>query len=115
MELQKISPIQKDLTFAGLTSIHRVFEKRKTMIFHVILPTAPDWFASQMQELLDKSNDQGRGEIIILGKYPAVIDDYSGKILNDHKGAHYTPEFNHYWAGKIMEQLLQHNIVMQTR
>jgi hypothetical protein len=29
-------------------------------------------------------------------------DQYGGKVLNDHSGGHYTPEFNRSWAEKLM-------------
>jgi hypothetical protein len=111
MERRSSTNLQKDLISAAINSLHRFLENRDTIIFHLIIPNAPDWFVSEMQELIETSSYHGKDEVIVLGRFPAATDDFEGEMINTHSGKHYTPEFNRYWAGKIMEELRRHHVV----
>jgi hypothetical protein len=111
IEFGRMTKLQKDLAFAAINSFHRILENRNTKIIHMMIPTSPDWHVNEMRNLLTRSIDSAGNEVINLYRCPDGIDDFDGKVRNAHKGGHYTPAFNKYWADNIYTALVENNVL----
>ncbi|MFQ5511142.1 MAG: hypothetical protein ACE5EO_04770 [Candidatus Krumholzibacteriia bacterium] len=101
---------QRDLMREGVTSFHRLLAGRGLKLFHIILPTAADWYAGEVMGLLEQTEPSAGNDVEVLGKYPD-ISRYPKPYMNAHSGRHYTPEFNRYWAKALMDVLVGENVV----
>lgn len=107
----RTTEIQKEMVLAAINSMHRILENRNTKVFHMVIPTAPDWYVSEIRDVLARSIASEGNEVINLYRFPQSIDDFDGIVLNEHRGGHYTSAFNEYWAGKIFMVLLDRGAV----
>ncbi|UCH82673.1 MAG: hypothetical protein JSW50_09315, partial [Candidatus Latescibacterota bacterium] len=101
---ESLTPLQRDLMTEGINSIHLLLEDRNTRILHVVVPSAPDWFVTEVTNAVEETLTKDDDRIAFLGRV-LEIDEYEGPVLNTHKGGHYTPDFNHYWATHLMAAL----------
>ncbi|MCZ6642759.1 MAG: SGNH/GDSL hydrolase family protein [Gammaproteobacteria bacterium] len=99
-----LTKIQKDLMREGIRSIQLLLAGRDTKVFHIVIPSAPDWYLDETMTLLREVVSPSDSNMVIVGRF-LNISEYGGTYQNDHRGKHYNPEFNEYWAGKIMELL----------
>lgn len=111
LKRKNLTRIQKDLMSAAVDYIYLLFGgDTDVKILHITLPTAPDWYVYEALEVLKHARTSSESNVVIIGKH-LEIGDYKDKVLNDHSGGHYTPEFNEYWANKLMDIIHKHNII----
>jgi hypothetical protein len=96
--------IQRDMMLASVGSIHALLSGRETRLLHIVIPTAPDWFASGIADVVNEIPPLPEDRSGFYGKL-LDPDQYEGQVLNQHAGGHYTPDFNKAWAEKIYELL----------
>lgn len=99
---QSYTRIQRDLILQGVNAIHLLLADRRTKIFHVLVPTTPDWAVKEFSALFARVVPSGDNEIVVMGRYPDDLKDFENDVFNKHSGQHFSPEFNSYWANKLV-------------
>jgi hypothetical protein len=107
IERGSLTTLQRDLILVGIDFIHFMTGHRNMKIFHSTVPAAPDWYIDELSGILKRANPSEGNEIVNLGRFPEMTD-FTGDVINDHRGGHYTPEFNRYWADRLLEILRDH-------
>jgi hypothetical protein len=108
---EHLTEIQGGMISASLSCIHTLLAGRDIKIFHVVVPTAPEWFADAISSIVEETPPLPDDRSGFYGKL-LDPDEYEGQVLNDHAGGHYTPGFNKAWAGKIYELLRSQGLVL---
>jgi hypothetical protein len=93
--------LQKDLILIGVNSIHQLLATKDAKVFHIIVPTSPDEITGEFITLLTQSIPSGDNPIMIVGRYPDDISDFSQNVISNNWARHYSADFNKYWAEKI--------------
>jgi len=101
---ENLTEIQREMMSASMGCMYTLPFGRGTRIFHLVVPTSPDWFADGVENALREAAPGDTSEVGFHGRL-LDPDRYEGQVLNDHTGGHYTPGFNKVWAGKIYELL----------
>ncbi|HSG28386.1 MAG TPA: hypothetical protein VLA34_07885, partial [Candidatus Krumholzibacterium sp.] len=104
LEREEMTRIQRDLVREAVNHTHFLLRERGMKIFHIVLPTSPDWFAGEMADILGGTIPSDWNEVVTAGRYPD-ISGFAGDVFNDHGGGHYTAGFNAFWARRIMDLL----------
>jgi len=98
---KELSRTQHDLMSASLGCIHEVCAARGVTVVHMFLSTTPDWYVQEVAELARDSAQLKKCRAVIAGHVPRQTE-YTGSITNQHSGGHFTPEFNRFWAERVV-------------
>jgi hypothetical protein len=104
---KSMTPLQSQLYRLAVESIHGVANGAGSGVIHTYVYTTGDWYVALVDELI--KNTPGEG-VTNLGRVPAA-GSYDGDFINKHKGRHYTPDFNRFWAEVMFEQLQAHGVI----
>lgn len=105
-----LTTLQRNLMLEGVNSIHTLLRGQRTKIIHMIVPTSPDWYVDEVMGVLGQTIPSADNDVRTLGRYPEQLSDFEGDVLNTHDAGHYSPEFNKYWADRIMRILSEDGI-----
>jgi len=83
---------QRYVMEGALSLYARLARRRGLVVLHTMVPTAPKWYADELQAMLpDDPSQVWVGTVV-------EVDDLPRPILNPHSGGHYTPDVNRRWA-----------------
>ena len=110
-ERGSFTQIQRDMMLASVGMIDSLLTGRDARLFHVVIPTAPEWFANGIADVVKETPPLSDGRSGFYGKL-LDPDKYEGQVLNQHAGGHYTPAFNKAWAETVFELLRSQGVVL---
>lgn len=104
---EAFTDLQQQLYELAIRSIHRVAAGAGTRVLHAYVYTTDDWYISRLDKII-AGTPGALG--VSLGRVPAP-GAYEGNYINEHKGRHYTPDFNRFWAEQMFEQLQERGVI----
>jgi len=107
-ERASLTDLQRDLLSLGMKRINCAVDGHSTPIFYQSVATTPGWYDEEVVALTASAETCG-STVHNLGRF-IEPSSFSDPILNAHSGAHYTPEFNAFWAERLFARLVEADI-----
>jgi hypothetical protein len=105
IQREELTELQSMLMLLAMNSLHTTLNDHGAIpVFHLFIYTTPDWYISSVSELIQHSIDRINSRAIVLGRTP-MDGSYSGSLMNNHSGGHFTADFNKFWADAVYDSL----------